>query len=226
MHFIIDYNRKIIFGWSAKCGCSHVKRIYWFLQTGNQKQRVHIGPEYNNLLPKDIENYTTLLFIRNPYKRLVSGFLDKYKKNGQCRYLWKKSLLTFSDFVNNVVKCNWDVIDFHHFCPQTSEYFNERIRFSKVLKVFNICDIDYSYIEGLYNVKIPECVLNYRGEHARPTYEEIITEPVYDLDIDSYLNFNVHVKQFYNEKIQAKVFDFYINDFRFLQEHGFDFEVI
>lgn len=29
-------------------------------------------------IPNDIENYITILFSRNPYKRVVSGFLNKY----------------------------------------------------------------------------------------------------------------------------------------------------
>ena len=41
MHFLVDTNKQIIFGWSAKCGCSHIKEIYWFLQTDN----------LNNLIP-------------------------------------------------------------------------------------------------------------------------------------------------------------------------------
>lgn len=225
MHFIIDYNKKIIFGWSAKCGCSHVKRMYWFLQTGNQEHAIHIRKEYYNELPNDIENYTTILFIRNPYKRLVSGFLDKYNKKGTFRHKWKKQTLTFSEFVDNVVKCNWVEIEKHHFVPQTSEYFNEKIHFSKELKVFNISDIDYSFIEGLYNVKIPKRVLNFKGGHERKIYEKTFEEPVYELDIDQYATCNVQVKQFFNEKIRLKVFNFYENDFSFLRKHGFNFEI-
>ena len=35
MFFLVDTNKKIIFGWSAKCGCSHIKTIFWFLQSDN-----------------------------------------------------------------------------------------------------------------------------------------------------------------------------------------------
>ncbi len=31
MYFFVDYENKIIFGWSAKCGCTHIKAIIRFL---------------------------------------------------------------------------------------------------------------------------------------------------------------------------------------------------
>ena len=76
---LVDKDNKIIFGWSAKCGCSHAKHIYWFLKTGNLTNKIH-SEKSSNPLPNDIQNYTTLLFTRNPYERLVSGFLDKYAR--------------------------------------------------------------------------------------------------------------------------------------------------
>ena len=39
MRFLVDNIRKIIFGWSAKCGCSHIKYIFWFLQNNNIDNR-------------------------------------------------------------------------------------------------------------------------------------------------------------------------------------------
>ena len=32
MYFLIDNKNLIIFGWSAKCACTHIKSIYYFLQ--------------------------------------------------------------------------------------------------------------------------------------------------------------------------------------------------
>ena len=43
MHFVVDHDNKIIFGWSAKCGCSHVKYIYWFLKTGTKYEKIGIS---------------------------------------------------------------------------------------------------------------------------------------------------------------------------------------
>lgn len=41
MHFLVDDNNKIIIGWSPKCGCSHIKNIFWFLRD-NERKKKHI----------------------------------------------------------------------------------------------------------------------------------------------------------------------------------------
>jgi hypothetical protein len=132
MFFLVDIKNKIIFGWSAKCGCSHIKNIYWFLQTGNLQNRIHTHKD-NNVLPNDIQNYTTIIFTRNPYKRIVSGFLDKYAKSGEFRHLWKDSFLSFSQFLDKVINYDWRKIDKHHFTPQTTENFDKKYFFQKLL---------------------------------------------------------------------------------------------
>ena len=152
MFFLVDIDNKIIFGWSAKCGCTHIKNIYWFLQTGNLENLIHTPKDVNNL-PDDIENYITLIFSRNPYKRLLSGFLDKYKKNGEYRHRWKYPSLTFSQFVDKLINYEWNIIDSHHFEPQTTHIFDKKILMSKIIKFYDICNIDYEYIEQLYNKK-------------------------------------------------------------------------
>lgn len=225
MLFSVDNNKKIIFGWSAKCGCSHVKTIYWFLQTNNTTNVIHTSKD-SNKLPDDIENYTTLIFIRNPYKRIVSGFLDKYRIGGQYRHLWKHSTILFSQFVDELVKHNWNMIDNHHFTPQTTEKFDVKILKSKSIKFYDIENIDYSYIENLYNQKIPECIINKTFGHERFNViikAETLNNYVYDLNIDEYINFNINIKYFYNEELKHKIFEFYKNDFIFFNENGFNY---
>jgi hypothetical protein len=72
-HLKRRFNKKIIFGWNAKCGCSHIKTIFWFLKTDNLENLIHTTKEKNQI-PNDIENYTTIIFIRNPYKRIIRIF--------------------------------------------------------------------------------------------------------------------------------------------------------
>lgn len=104
MYFLLDFQRNIIFGWSAKCGCSHVKNLFHFLQNNrihNLITDLSLHEEYNewlvhnetyNSLPMFIPHTTKiLLFIRNPYKRLVSGFLNKYNPKNNLYFIeWKK----------------------------------------------------------------------------------------------------------------------------------------
>ena len=225
MFFLVDTNKKIIFGWNAKCGCSHIKNIFWFLQTDNLDNTIHTIKD-NNELPNDIENYITIIFIRNPYKRIISGFLDKYRKNGEYRYLWKDSVLSFSQFVDKLINYDWKTIDFHHFTPQTTQKFDKIILLSKIIKFYDISKIDYEYIEQLYNKKIPEYVLNKKRGHERLLNVNVLSyynNYVYDLHIDDYIDYNIDIKYFYNKDIREKVFNFYINDFIFFKENDFDY---
>ena len=224
MFFLVDTNEKIIFGWSAKCGCSHIKTIFWFLQTDNLENVIHTIKDCSEL-PNDIENYTTLIFIRNPYKRIISGFLDKYRKDKEYRNLWTNSFLSFSQFVDKLINCDWNTIEYHHFTPQTSESFDEKILLSKNIKFYDIGKIDYEYIEQLYNKKIPECIINKKQGHERSlnTNVESYNNYVYDLHIDHYVDYNIDTKYFYNEEIREKVFTFYIKDFSFFKENGIDY---
>ena len=225
MFFLIDTNKNIIFGWSAKCGCSHIKNIFWFLQTNNYNNKIHT-PKENNKLPNDIENYITIIFTRNPYKRIISGFLDKYKPNGQFRHLWKDSFLSFSQFVDKLINNHWEIIERHHFTPQTTENFDKKILLSKIIKFYDIGSIEYEYIEQLYNTKIPEYIMNKKQGHERNLQikvKDCYDKYVYDLNIDDYIDYNVDIKYFYNEKIRQNVFNFYIEDFNFFKENGVDY---
>jgi hypothetical protein len=225
MYFLVDTNKKIIFGWSPKCGCSHIKYIFWFLQTDNLENLIHTKKDSKEL-PNDIENYTTIIFTRNPYKRIISGFLDKYRKDGEYRKSWKESFLSFSQFVDKLINYDWKTINFHHFTPQTTEKFDKRILLSKNIKFYDIGKIDYQYIEQLYNKKIPECVINKKLGHERIyniKTDIYFDKYVYNLNIDDYIDYNIDIKYFYNKEIREKVFTFYINDFSFFNENGINY---
>ena len=174
MYFLIDKEKLIIFGWSAKCGCTHLKNIFYYLKNdkfvrNNNHYFIHTYFKWH-LIPDDILNdidrYTFIIFCRNPYKRLVSGFRDKYAIDGECRYKWPdKKKINFLKFINQLG--NWRYVDKHHFTPQTSEGFNYKIMNRKLVKCFDIENIDYSYIEKLYNKKIPLEIIDFKGEHIK-----------------------------------------------------------
>jgi len=222
MHFLVDKELKVIFGWSPKCGCSHIKNIYYFLKNNKIDNKIHTENDYNSL-PDDIENYTTIIICRNPYKRLVSGFLDKYKIGGEFRSLWKYDTITFSRFIEELIKNNWNMIDIHHFMPQTTGDFNKKIMMSKYIKCYDIENIDYSYIENLYNKKIPDIILNKKEGHERKTNGSIFNDYVYDLDMSIYHSFNTNTKYFYNTDVKDKIYNFYKNDFLFFKLSGIDY---
>lgn len=226
MKFLVDDNNKVIFGWSAKCGCSHIKKIFWFFQNDNINNVIHTEKDFVEIQKDiDISKYKTVLFIRNPYRRLVSGFLQKYHENGEFRNMWHCDTITFSKFVEILLKENWNMIEKHHFCPQTSEDFNKIDVFkSKSIKIYDIENINYIYIEGLYNKIIPKELLCFKGGHERQTYNRIFENDVYNLDMPVYYEFDVSIEKFYNQDIKNKVLTYYKNDFDFFKQHGFDYE--
>jgi len=227
MHFFVNNQYKVILGWSGKCGCSHVKKIYYFFCNNGEKE-LHNDDEYEEELPENIEEYTTILFIRNPYKRVVSGFLDKYSKNGVYidKFLSKYDIIKFDNFIDELIKGQWNIIDYHHFTPQTTEKFNKsKIIKSKNLIIYDIENINYEYLEKLFNKKIPDTLINFKGGHERKVYNENFNgDYVYNLDINEYIKYNVPINKFYNKELKDKVYNFYVNDFLFFGDFEFDYE--
>jgi hypothetical protein len=227
MHFLVDLKRKVIFGWSAKCGCSHVKNLFFYLTEGTIHNKLHNGGESHNL-PDNIEEFIIFLFIRNPYKRVVSGFLDKYSNNGDFIKKWKLKIpLTFENFINELEKSNFEIIDKHHFTPQLSEKFGllEQLKNKKELKPFILYDIeniDYTYLEEIYQQKIPIEVIKFRGGHEYK-YKDIIDYPVYNLLTNEFKEKKPLTKCFYNENIKEKIDKFYKIDFDFFKSYDINY---
>ena len=56
MYFLVDNKNKVIFGWSAKCGCCHIKQIFWFLQNNKIDNKIHTNIDIQKL-QNNIQNY-------------------------------------------------------------------------------------------------------------------------------------------------------------------------
>jgi len=226
MFFLIDNSRKIVFGWSPKSGCTHVKKIYHYLTKSVNISQVHHNTDYKNELPIDIYNYVSILIIRNPYERLVSGFLDRYRPTNNTRKMrWKPKTITFEMFVNELIKENWIAIDKHHFSSQLSDKFSKHVLNSKELHVYDLKHIDYDFIGKLYNKQIPKEIIEYKGNHVRKQIT-IFEEPVYNVDMPIYFKYKVPVQYFYNEDIKTKVFNYFKEDFDFFKSLGIDYSII
>jgi hypothetical protein len=211
-------------GWSAKCGCSHIKHIWYYLKTSSENPDIIHGDQDSAFLPDNISEYNTILIIRNPYKRLVSGFSDKWPDTVIHRH-WKFKEITFRLFVNKLRKKDYYFIDYHHFMPQTDGPFDETIlAASKSLKLFDIENIDYSYIEGLFDKKITDSVLHRKFGHESPIFNSNFNHDVCDLETKLYANKNVRIQYFYDNDIARSVTEIYKNDLIFFKKYGFDYE--
>lgn len=137
MFYLYDSCSRIILGTSPKAGRTFVLNLYRYIKGINSKESVYKAKDlslkniYKNekkiskffwLLkefPRSIKSnhYSKsflnksklIIFIRNPYERLVSGFMDKYNyyKNPvfPIFYPWYcEKQLTFRNFVNELEK--------------------------------------------------------------------------------------------------------------------------
>jgi len=223
-----DNQRKIIFGWSAKCGCSHVKMLFRYLVLGDMNFNLRHQNSYNGIGYYD-NSYLIILFVRNPLIRLVSGFIEKYGYNnttvGPFCQKWNHSIpLNFTNFVAELIK-NSRLIDQHHFTPQLSEKWEDRIMHHKNLIVYDINNIDYSFLENIYQKKIPSNILNYRG-YFRTHHKKIILDKpekeveVFNLPLVEYYPNSYPTESYYSNEILEKVVRFYKKDFKFFGKKG------
>jgi hypothetical protein len=225
MLFLVNNEKQIIFGWSAKCGCTHIKNLFYFFETDKIINELHSDKDYNFDLPENIQDYIVILFIRNPYKRLVSGFLDKYNPTVDKYYKgWKnQEPLTFRNFVNELYYNSFKLIDKHHFTPQLSESYTPIINKAKNIIIYDIEKINYEYLAVLFNKKIPDEVINFRGDHNNK-YTNIIDGPVYDLHIKSICDKKPILSNFFDDDIKRKVDQIYKVDFDYFRSKKIDFE--
>lgn len=249
MYFWTDHTRRIVFGWSMKCGCTHVKYLFHYLVSNGQdtdKQSVHTAKNIGRggsasalieCLPSRIENYTVFLFVRNPFKRLVSGFLDKYRPsehgNSFADARWKHPTLTFSLFVNELEKREWKMVEQGHFEEQTASHFKPEIFRAKELHCYDIEHIDYSQIETAFGTTIPAEVRNYRGDHTRDISVKSPASAstsisastiVADWELSTYFKQKVPVASFYTPDLKRRVREFYNADFYFAKLLGIDYD--
>jgi hypothetical protein len=232
MFFTINESKKIIFGWSAKCGCSYVLNLFYKLSNIENPSPFY---DYNNLNLKtkeEMKEYTIVVFVRNPYKRLVSGFLEKYGKRIFFDKLHKKDGITFTEFVN-LLYTRPDKIDKHHFTPQTSEAFNSRTvedKFS-VCKRFEMMDIENIHLEILKEIfAFKESISTIsksigKKDHSHQHVKDIQSKRLYDLPIKDLLDVKYEISQFYNEDIMKKVQSIYASDFTFFKTQMFCYEL-
>ena len=220
MRFIVNEEKKIIFGWSPKCGCTHIKNMVHFLENKNLFGVNSVM--YNTCeLPENLNNYIIIIIIRNPYKRIISGLLDKYKESGLFRHLWNIDIpLTFENFIDKTMESNYNIIDYEHFSCQTSGWFIDEIKTHNKTIIYDIGNIDYEYIGSLYQKNITQEVIQFRGNHINKNTEPF-NEYVFDKEIDEYSNYKIPIEYFYNDDLKEKILKIFKNDFDFFESKGF-----
>lgn len=242
--------KKICLAWNAKCGCTHIKQIFFMLRDRLENLMVANGlPPHSYKdrsngwhYPEDNSIYTLFVVMRNPYYRVVSGFLDKYQIGGQFRCFWPEDkICSFSNFVDELIQRNNKFVDPYHFYPQTdsSESFKDpdfKTDSFKEVKVMDLNNIDYQYLEEIFEFKLLESALNFKGRHTNRITttknnaknlssdkipENIMNTPVEDFHPHKWV---IPYHKFYNLELEQKIKEFFASDFEFALLHGIDYE--
>lgn len=239
MRFLIDNDKHVVFGYTGKCGGTHVKSLFRYLRSTDDFELYmkklprnyhgyHTKDTFNKL-PQDISKLKIIIFTRNPYERLVSGFLHQYNKNGICRGKWNINKdLTFDNFVEETIKGDFKKIDREHFTHQVSEAYEDRILSHKDFLVYDIKNIDYDYLGKLFDKSIPDEIKNIKGNHC---YSDIKLNEVEDYEIcykkldDYYSIKKIKYKCFYTSYLKKKVYEFYKKDFEFCEKNGITYDI-
>lgn len=202
---------------SPKCSCRSVSDFAW--EVANTKPVV------------SLERMNIIVF-RNPYHRLVSGYLNKYVEH--TKYLEASrvgrsdlDLGTFDSFVDELHVHGLRSIDKVHFSPQITKY--QRVVFQKIFNSENLENLAV-YLNTLFStdVKMPFRVNKYGPKHPRARLADDLGkqghQEVWKLNSVHLLSLiqsgqTPAYSSFYNEVIRRKVREIYAADFDFLHQY-------
>lgn len=233
MHFLVSHKYKFMMGWSAKCGCSSLKR--WYLDIHGIKMATLDRPVYEVIGYGDTEytyvewenpakyrDYKKYVTVRNPYSRLVSGYVNKYVATREFpNYGWN----TFNEFLGALENDRYyRKVEKHHFCPQFSEaytYFNKAgFKFDTVLQLENL-------ELGLQKISSDRGIPYSRTPTANQTnysLSEFAAPNVADLVISAFGLGNIPPFEcFYTHENVKVVKRIYKTDFKMLRSLGIDY---
>ena len=230
MHFLIIKKLKLIVGWNPKVACTTIKTLILRKLGHEIKGNVHddmLTPAnlncgkydillYNSKLNNgDLNSYTKICIVRNPYERLISGirqrsaWLCDYKEHGDL------SDNTITMFLQNLKKYNY--IE-PHFIPQTKN-IND-FKFDHIMDIKDMSKL-YSILEFEYKIeKIGGHATKYDND-CNDNYHNLTIKDI-SRNKDKWSG-NIY-SWFYKNDIKL-INELYKKDFIFLKENGFDYEI-
>ena len=172
----------------AKCACTSI------VNTLIEEDEEHMYPflsskyEISGNTPKN-GNVYKFTFVRNPFERLVSNYVNKinnlapdnyYKQKNYCMGILN-DVTTFEEFVKIIIKIPDKWAD-RHFKSQYSYIYNgNEILTDYIGKVENLSN-DYSYLQKKYNLKI----LKHKNKSGKENWKTFYTEETAKLVYEYY----------------------------------------
>lgn len=217
------YSKKYnyIIGWSAKSGCTYFRQLFLELHKKELDQdptdRWHVL-EKDFPIPKNINNINKIILCRNPYKRVVSMFANKYcggKDHRVLSYKFKLRKVTFREFIYALSyfkkqnKLNF--IDIH--IQEQTLHFNKNNAYIIKIEEFNNNIINLYKSLGLLSI-IPNIEIFFKKKITKNETTRN-NETIYVFDKEYNINNTVFpdYKYFYDKKLLDLVYEIYKNDF-------------
>ena len=223
MHFYDNSKKKLLMLWSPKCGCSSLKDIlhrYYKIEYIDNPHGTSLDKKLKNkILAENYDNHKIILLYRNPYHRLVSGFINKYvQKNNKKPLENPPDCDCFLDFVN-ILYHNPELIETHHFSPQTSNIgYDFFLSLNKKIDIF-IDTPNVNYIADILSVKHTHKNGSYCNNKSIDIYTGNI--PEYLLDYNTIKNHQFYdYSKFYNNDIKQLVDKIYKTDLVFFKNNN------
>ena len=211
----ISLQHKYLYVETPKVACSTVKKILIDAEYGGRVENTEmeyyhyrefspllnarqVGPFDQFLARKDVFKFC---FVRNPYTRLLSCYLDKIaKRKGQEYQLmiqlgygpFSDKVLSFAEFVEGVIQQPVQYMD-HHWRTQYYATFQEGIEYDFIGRFESIED-DLKNILG----KINSNFMKYWGEESRHGTKS-----------------QNYIDEYYSDKLEQIVFEIYRKDFEY-----------
>ena len=249
MHFIIVPKLNLIVGWNAKVACTTVKYLLLKKLGHNIEGNIHadmltkenlesgkydiydfLNPKFKNI---DLNSYTKICVIRNPYERLISGirqrssFLCNFKRHGDL------SENTISELLQNLK--THEYIE-GHFRPQTMIKNKLYDIHTSLLEFMNINNFKFDHIipvnqmDKLYELlELPYIEEEKMGNHST-TYNNNDKVNYYNLTIqdisDKYNNkWSSNINSWFTQDNIQLINELYKDDFEWLSKNGFDYKI-
>lgn len=232
MFFIVDDELKLFIAYSPKCACTSIKR--WYLDckgiryTGGRGVHDLIGygnTKYSSVDWHDLdkyESYHKVLVVRNPYYRLVSGYVNKYIHENMCDGYFFQNFMRFVCLL--AIDRGFFFVDRHHFESQFNGPFlrlnNLGFKFTWLVKVesFDEDFSKFSSFSGFSRLVMPE-------HHNRtPTIDIENVNSISRCNKNDLREFGIPpYESFYNGWLRLIVRAIYRKDFSILKSLGVNY---
>jgi hypothetical protein len=232
MRFLIVPKLNLIVGWNPKVACTTIKYLLLTKLGHNIEGNIHIdmltkknlesgkydiydlkNPKFKNI---DLNSYTKICVIRNPYERLISGIRQRSSFLVNDLKWIDVSKNTITEFLHNLK--THDYIE-DHFKPQTNDInnfkFDHVFSLDQMEKIYKIIELPY------LKESIGDHITRYT-DNDKVNYYNLTIQDIYN-KTDHKWSSNIN-SWFTHDNIQL-INELYKDDFEWLSKNGFDYKI-